>query len=112
MGSTLALTRAELMRLTRNKRYFIFTVLLPVILYLLLARQFTGKVYGVSFGAFYMVDMAMLGAFSGALNGNAIRISQEKRKAGSGSSGSPRCRPTPTWSARSSSRWRPPWPPS
>ena len=80
MGGTLALTRAELMRLTRNKRYFIFTVLLPVILYLLLARQFSGKVYGVAFGAFYMVDMAMLGAFSGALNGNAIRISQEKKE--------------------------------
>jgi ABC-2 type transport system permease protein len=80
MGGTLALTRAELMRLTRNKRYFIFTVLLPVVLYLLLAKQFSGKVYGVAFGAFYMVDMAMLGAFSGALNGNAIRISQEKKE--------------------------------
>jgi ABC-2 type transport system permease protein len=80
MGGTLALTRAELMRLMRNRRYFIFTVALPVILYLLLAKQFTGDVYGVPFGAFYMVDMAMLGAFSGSLNGNAIRISQEKKE--------------------------------
>jgi ABC-2 type transport system permease protein len=80
MGGTLALTRAELKRLMRNRRYFIFTVALPVILYLLLARQFSGTVYGVSFGAFYMVDMAMLGAFSGALSGNAQRISQEKKE--------------------------------
>ena len=80
MSGTLALTRAELRRLMRNKRYFIFTVALPVVLYLLLGRQFSGgKVYGVSFGAFYMVDMAMLGAFSGALSGNAQRISQEKK---------------------------------
>ena len=80
MAGTLALTRAELKRLTRNRRYFIFTVALPVVLYLLLGKQFSGNVYGVSFGAFYMVDMAMLGAFSGALSGNAERISQEKKE--------------------------------
>jgi ABC-2 type transport system permease protein len=79
MAGTLALTKAELKRLMRNKRYFIFTVAFPVVLYLLLGRQFSGKVYGVAFGAFYMVDMAMLGAFSGALSGNAQRISQEKK---------------------------------
>ena len=79
MSGTLALTRTELRRLMRNRRYFIFTVALPVVLYLLLGRQFNGNVYGVSFGAFYMVVMAMLGAFSGALSGNAQRISQEKK---------------------------------
>lgn len=80
MRGTLMLTRAELKRLLRNKRYFVFTVALPVVLYLLLGRQVNATVYGVSFPAFYMVDMAMLGAFSGALNGNAIRISQEKKE--------------------------------
>ena len=79
MSGTLALTRAELTRLRRNKRYFIFTVALPVILYLLIGRSVSATVYGVSFHAFYMVDMAMLGAFSGALSGNAQRISQEKK---------------------------------
>jgi ABC-2 type transport system permease protein len=80
MRGTLALTRAELMRLLRNRRYFIFTVALPVVLYLIIGRQVNATVYGVSFHAFYMVDMAMLGAFSGALNGNAIRISQEMKE--------------------------------
>ena len=79
MSGTLALTRAELTRLRRNKRYFIFTVALPVILYLLIGRSVSATVYGVTFHAFYMVDMAMLGAFSGALSGNAQRISQEKK---------------------------------
>jgi ABC-2 type transport system permease protein len=79
MTGTIALTRAEIMRLMRNRRYFIFTVLLPVVLYLIIGRSVSATVYGVSFHAFYMVDMAMLGAFSGALNGNAIRISQEKK---------------------------------
>ena len=79
MSGTLALTRTELRRLMRNRRYFIFTVALPVILYLLIGRSVSATVYGVSFHAFYMVDMAMLGAFSGALSGNAQRISQEKK---------------------------------
>src|SRR5215467_1450416 len=80
MGGTLALARIEIVRLRRNKRYMMFTLALPVVLYLLVAKQVQHvTAYGVSFGAFYMVDMAMLGAFSGALNGNAQRISQEKK---------------------------------
>ncbi len=80
MSGTLALARAELLRLTRNKRYFIFTVAFPVVLYLLIGKRVNAVAYGVSFGAFYMVSMAMFGAFSGALTGNAQRISQEKKE--------------------------------
>ena len=80
MAGTLALTRAELMRLTRNRRYLIFTVALPVVFYLLVAKQVKDSAYGIPFGAYYMVSMAMFGAFSGALNGNAQRISQEKKE--------------------------------
>jgi ABC-2 type transport system permease protein len=80
MSGTLALIRAELLRLTRNRRYFIFTVAFPVVLYLLLAKRVNTTAYGVSFAAFYMVSMAMFGAFSGALTGNAQRISQEKKE--------------------------------
>jgi ABC-2 type transport system permease protein len=79
MSGTLALTRAELRRLARNRRYFFFTVAFPVILYLLIGRSVKNSVYGVGFGAYYMIAMATFGAFSGALNGNAQRISQEKK---------------------------------
>ncbi len=75
----LALTRVEVMRLTRNRRYLIFTVGFPVILYLLLGKQVSALAYGVSFSAYYMVAMAMFGGFSGALTGNAQRISQERK---------------------------------
>jgi ABC-2 type transport system permease protein len=76
----LLLTRTEINRLRRNKRYLLFTVGLPVILYLIVAKQEpTVKVYGVPFTAYYMVAMATFGAFSGALNGNAIRISEERK---------------------------------
>ena len=79
MASTLALTKAELRRLMHNKRYFIFTVGFPVVLYLLISRQVSAQAYGIAFGAYYMIAMATFGAFSGALNGNAQRISQEKK---------------------------------
>jgi ABC-2 type transport system permease protein len=78
MSGTLALTRTEISRLRRNKRYLIFTVALPVMFYLIFGKQHaTG--YGVSFAAFYMVGMASFGAFSGAFNNNTIRISQERK---------------------------------
>src|ERR1700758_1757974 len=79
MAGTLALTKAELRRLMHNKRYFIFTVGFPVVLYLLIGRQVSAQAYGIAFGAYYMIAMATFGAFSGALNGNAQRISQEKK---------------------------------
>jgi ABC-2 type transport system permease protein len=80
MGGILLLTRAEINRLRRNRRYLLFTVALPVVLYLLFAKA-GSKVYGIDFHAYYMIAMAAFGAFAGALNGNTIRISEE-RKAG------------------------------
>jgi ABC-2 type transport system permease protein len=80
MAGTLALTKAELSRLMHNRRYFIFTVAFPVVLYLLLGKQVSGAAYGVAFAAYYMISMSTFGAFSGALNGNAQRISQEKKE--------------------------------
>jgi ABC-2 type transport system permease protein len=80
MNGTLALTQAEIRRLFRNRRYFLFTVAFPVILYLLVGRQVKTQAYGVAWGAYYMLSMATFGAFSGALTGNAQRISQEKKE--------------------------------
>ena len=80
MNSTLALARAEIRRLGRNKRYSIFSVGLPVVLYLVVAPTVKGvHVYGVAYAAYYMIAMASIGAFSGALTGNAQRISQERK---------------------------------
>jgi len=80
MAGTLALTRAEFKRLMRNRRYLIFTLALPVVFYFLIGKQVSAKAYGVGFPAYYMVSMATFGAFSGALNGNSQRISQEKKE--------------------------------
>jgi ABC-2 type transport system permease protein len=78
MNGILSLTGAEIARIRRNKRYLLFTVGLPVVLYLLFAKQ-NATTYGVSFRAEYMVSMATFGALSSALNSNAIRISQERK---------------------------------
>jgi len=51
----------------------------PVVLYLIIGRSVKDNAYNVSFGAYYMIAMATFGAFSGALNGNAQRISQEMK---------------------------------
>jgi ABC-2 type transport system permease protein len=76
----MGLGRAEIMRLRRNKRYAIFTIALPVILYLVVAPSVKHvTVYGVSYAAYYMIAMASVGAFSGALTGNAQRIAQERK---------------------------------
>ena len=78
MNGTLALAGAEIKRLRRNRRYLIFTVGLPVMLYLIIGKQ-NATSYGVPFRAFYMVAMATFGALSGAFNNNTIRISQERK---------------------------------
>src|ERR1700716_2782004 len=78
MRGILMLTQAEINRLRRNRRYLIFTVGLPVILYLIFSKA--GKtVYGIDFAAYYMVAMATFGAFAGTLNGNSIRIAEERK---------------------------------
>ena len=78
MRGILLLTRAEINRLRRNRRYLIFTVGLPVILYLFFAK-IGSFAYGVAYAAYYMVAMATFGSFAGALNGNSIRIAEERK---------------------------------
>lgn len=81
MGGTLALARVEMSRVRRNKRYMIFTLALPIALYLLVAKEAEhATAYGVAYKAYYMVSMASFGAFSGALTGNAQRIAQERKE--------------------------------
>jgi ABC-2 type transport system permease protein len=80
MNGTLALARTEIRRLGRNKRYTMFSLALPVVLYLVVAPSVKhATAYGVAYAAYYMVAMASFGAFSGALTGNAQRISQERK---------------------------------
>jgi ABC-2 type transport system permease protein len=80
MRSTLLLVRTEIIRLRRNRRYFLTTLALPVVLYLIIGRSVKSTVYGIDFSAYYMVAMATFGSFSGALTTNAVRISTERKE--------------------------------
>ncbi|HLH84823.1 MAG TPA: ABC transporter permease [Trebonia sp.] len=80
MRGTMLLVRAEIIRLRRNRRYMITTLALPIVLYLAIGKSAKAVVYGVDFGAYYMVAMATFGSFSGALTGNAIRIASERKE--------------------------------
>jgi ABC-2 type transport system permease protein len=77
-SGTLALAKAEIIRLRRNKRYLFFSLALPIVLYLALGKSSITE-EGLPFKFFYLFEMASLGAFSGAFNNNAIRISQERK---------------------------------
>jgi ABC-2 type transport system permease protein len=79
MRGILLLARAEIMRLRRNRRYMVTTLAFPIVLYLLVAKSTKTTVYDINFAAYYMIAMATLGSFSGALTGNAIRIAQERK---------------------------------
>ena len=64
---TVTYLRLELLRTYRNIRYLIFTLGIPVILFLVIGGAFGNQqVLGVSGQTWYMINMATFGAF-GAL---------------------------------------------
>jgi ABC-2 type transport system permease protein len=79
MKNVAALAWLESKRLIlRSRGYLILTVAFPVMLYLAVGRR-SGSVSGISDRSYYVVAMAAWGAFSGALLGHALRISQERK---------------------------------
>jgi ABC-2 type transport system permease protein len=74
--------RYELVRLFRNKRFFIFSLVLPLGLYLTIAGGNKNEVVNIGFGdikfpLFYMVSMAGYGAMIAAMAGGA-RVAMER----------------------------------
>ena len=75
------LIKLEVLRILRNRRYLIFSVLLPVGMYLLMISAYKGvdTLNGVSVKEYFMVSMATLGVVSAAMNTNAMRIALERK---------------------------------
>lgn len=69
--------RLELVRTFRNIRYLVFTLGIPVILFLVIGGAFQGDVLGVSGQTWYMINMATFGAL-GAVLGVGARIAVER----------------------------------
>ena len=75
------LIKLELLRVLRNRRYLVFTLILPVILYSVMVGAY-GKVDtldGVSVKEYFMVAMATLGTVSASMTSNASRIALERK---------------------------------
>ena len=75
------LIKLELLRVLRNRRYLVFTLILPVILYSVMVGAY-GKVNtldGVSVKEYFMVAMATLGTVSASMTSNASRIALERK---------------------------------
>lgn len=75
------LIKLEILRVLRNRRYLIFTIVMPVGLYLLMVSAYSGMdtLGGVSVKAYFMVTMATLGTVSASMNTNATRIALERK---------------------------------
>lgn len=70
--------RLELLRTYRNVRYLIFTLGIPVVLFLVIGNAYGDtRVFGVSAQTWYMLNMAAFGALSAVL-GVGARISGER----------------------------------
>lgn len=67
----------ELKRSYRNTRYVLFTLGIPVLLFLLIGSAFDQRVGGVNGQTWYMVNMGMFGAM-GAVLGTGARIAVER----------------------------------
>ena len=75
-------TKYEVLRLVRNKRAFIFSLIFPLALFLMIAGtnrnvQIDSGSIKISFPTFYMVSMAGYGAMIAAISGGA-RIAAER----------------------------------
>jgi ABC-2 type transport system permease protein len=82
-NSVVALGRLEIRRALRNRRVMFFTVLYPVLLFLLSASSVKGKnVPGtnIPYVDYFLVAYASFGVIAATLNNNAMRIAQERKE--------------------------------
>ncbi|MGI8434115.1 MAG: ABC transporter permease [Nocardioidaceae bacterium] len=79
--SNVTYVRYELLRTLRNRRFFIFSLAFPLVMFFLVGGSNSGTVMplaGISFTEYYMVSMAGWGAMMSVLAGGA-RISTERQ---------------------------------
>ncbi|MCG6499038.1 ABC transporter permease [Kitasatospora sp. A2-31] len=74
------LIRLEILRTLRNKKYLLFTVLYPALMYVFFINAYgTGELAGgLPVKTYFMVSMATFGAVGSVLSGSAQRIALER----------------------------------
>ncbi len=79
MKYAVAYTRFEILRAVRNRRYLMFTMVMPVILYLLFSGEASnGRISGVRFAAYFVVSMVSYAAIGSAFNAGGARLAAER----------------------------------
>ncbi|MEU6231792.1 ABC transporter permease [Kitasatospora sp. NPDC047058] len=75
------LVRLEIVRTLRNRKYLLFSVLYPALMYFFFINAYgTGKLAGgLPVKTYFMVSMATFGAVGSVLTGSAQRISLERK---------------------------------
>ncbi|MFE2110583.1 ABC transporter permease [Kitasatospora sp. NPDC059463] len=75
------LIRLEILRTFRNRRYLLFTIAYPALMYVFFIHAYGGSdlAGGLPVKTYFMVSMATFGAVGAVLTGSAQRISLERR---------------------------------
>ncbi|MFD0349057.1 hypothetical protein ACFQ0M_29425 [Kitasatospora aburaviensis] len=75
------LIRLEILRTLRNRKYLLFTVLYPALMYVFFINAYgaRGLAGGLPVKTYFMVSMATFGAVGSVLTGSAQRISLERK---------------------------------
>jgi len=83
MTGVITLGQLEIRRALRNRRVMFFTILYPVMLFLLSASSVKGKTVpgtDIPYVDYFLVAYASFGVIAASLNNNAMRISQERKE--------------------------------
>lgn len=79
MKYAVAYTRFEVLRAVRNRRYLMFTLVMPVILYLLFSGEAKDtEISGIRFAAYFAVSMVSYAAIGSAFNAGGARLAAER----------------------------------
>lgn len=73
---------AEMRRTLRDRRFFLFTLVMPIALYLIYVNQGNGaglRIEGNAWNAYFMVSMAAFGVVGSSVNTLAVRLSAERQ---------------------------------
>ncbi|MNH72492.1 ABC-2 family transporter protein [compost metagenome] len=79
MKSMIAQCRAEILRTIRNRRFIVFSIVMPVMFYFIFtSTQGDIKVSGVDWKAYYLMSMTVFGVIGASINTLSVRFAQER----------------------------------
>ncbi|MFD0711949.1 ABC transporter permease [Paenibacillus sp. GCM10027626] len=80
MRATAAQLKAEILRTIRNRRFVIFTIIMPAMFYFIFTNTIGGntQVGGVEWRAYYLMSMTAYGVIGASVTSLAVRFSRER----------------------------------